>query len=84
MIVVIVCRWRRCVIVVIVCRWWLCVIVVSQDLDVYNVDDEKMCVTAKPAHTDEKPFHCKVRQLLDNASDQSRLAVMPSHWQPWL
>ena len=32
-------------------------IVVSQDLEVYNVDDEKMCVTAKPAHTDEKPFH---------------------------
>jgi hypothetical protein len=55
-----------------------------QDLDVFSVDDEKLCVSQKPAHTDEKPFHDKVRQLLDTASDTSRLAVMPSHWQPWL
>ncbi len=55
-----------------------------QDLDVYNVDDERMCVSTKPAHTDEKPFHSKQRLLLETASDPSRLAVMPSHWQPWL
>jgi hypothetical protein len=55
-----------------------------QDLDVYNVDDERLCVSQKPAFTDEKPFHDKVRLLLETASDASRLAVMPSHWQPWL
>lgn len=55
-----------------------------QDLDVFSVDDEKLCVSQKPAYTDERPFHDKVRQLLETASDTSRLAVMPSHWQPWL
>ena len=55
-----------------------------QDLDVYSVDDEKLCTSQKLGYTDEKPFHDKVRQLLENASDCSRLAVMPSHWHPWL
>jgi hypothetical protein len=59
-------------------------LILLQDLDVFSVDDEKLCVSQKPAHTDEKPFHSKVQQLLETACDSSRLAVMPSHWQPWL